>query len=281
MDLLLCFLGFLKKKKKKKSSGFTTGCYLGLFTLPPHGSGGFSWVAVMPAVRVMHGYYQTNKLRNVLRVVKCFLSYSLIDSYSLPCKHKANTALHHSLLYVLGSSLYSTAHRKRRFYLYGQLLFSPQFVKTQFTLLQLLPCFYLPLFPFPLRFSEWLALQGVTLASSVIISLSENSSVVWRVNWPRVQGHSAGIWMLAHCRTSVYEKTNERVEGPRRSQGRWGHPCLISKWNRGQQLREQWSIRSHLTTHQCVWCTWGQAYAHAGQYVLWWSVNFLRSDERV
>lgn len=63
--------------RKIKASGLTTGCHLGHLTQPPQCNGGFSWVAVMHAMRVMHGCYQTNTLRNVFRVVKCFLPYLL------------------------------------------------------------------------------------------------------------------------------------------------------------------------------------------------------------
>lgn len=155
------------------------------------------------------------------------------DSYSLPCKHKANTELHYSLLYLIHSSLHSTAHRKLWFTYTVNWFSLPHLWKNNSHC-----CSYNPisvrLFLFPWCFSEWLALRGVTLACSAIISFNENSSVVWRVNWPLVQGHSAGIWRLTHCRNSVYGNTF-RIEGlhtalwPRRSQGRWGHTCLTSK----------------------------------------------------
>lgn len=65
---------------------------------------------------------------------------------------------------------------------------------------------------------------------------SENGSVVWRVNWPLVRGHAAGIWMLSHCGTYVNGNKWEDRRGStqpgdlkKKSQGRWGHPCLISK----------------------------------------------------
>lgn len=45
----------------------------------------------------------------------------------------------------------------------------------------------------------------------------------------------------------------------RGSRGRWGHSCQISRLNRGQQLREQWSIRSYSTTRKCISCTWGHS----------------------
>lgn len=160
----------------------------------------FSWVVVMHATRVK----QTNW--------EMLGAFSLIFRFLFPCKRKENTTLHHSLQYLLDGSLHCTVHRKLWFHLYAQLLF-------------LFPCSwennshccsYYPVsiclcFRFLGGFSEWLALRGGTWASSVIISLSENSSVVWRVNWQQVQGRSAGIRMLAHHRTPVYGKTSERI----------------------------------------------------------------------
>lgn len=95
---------------------------------------------------------------------------------------------------------------------YGQLLFFPRLWNNNSHC-----CNYYPmsicLCSLSVCFWDWLAQQGVTLGSSVIISFSENSSVVWRVNWPLVQVHSAGIWMLAHCRNSVYRKQTRGWKG--------------------------------------------------------------------
>lgn len=72
---------------------------------------------------------------------------------------------------------------------------------------------------------------------------TECSGIVWCVNWPLCQGQFTGTDMLVQCRTylDMEKKKKDRrgsAKRPRGSQGRWGHSCLISRLNRGQQLRE-------------------------------------------
>lgn len=102
---------------------------------------------------------------------------------------------------------------------------------------------YIPLW-FPVSFPVWQCNESF-YRSVWPFPPSERSGVVWRVNWPLCQGQSAGIYRLVHCGTYLdMEKKYRRQERlsktlqPRGSRGRWGHSCLISRLNRGQQLRE-------------------------------------------
>lgn len=164
--------------------------------------------------------------------LKCLLT----NSCSLPCKHEANTAA--ALLSPICASPNAIAHSPEEnvvlLHLYSQLLSFPRMWNSTSHC-----CSY---YPVSIRFYfhflwvfRLLALHGVISASPAITSFTENSIVVWCVNWPLVQSHSAGIWMLKHWGTSMNGKTNERTEGictawwPSRSQERWGHSCLISK----------------------------------------------------
>ena len=136
----VCFFAF-PCFASKKSSGLTTGCHLGHFTQ-----------FVMHAMHMLHSCEHINKRRNVFICTKvfCVVFTDWILLFALKTQRKYRYC--NILCNIRLTELYSTAQRKLWFCLFGQLPFSPLFVKEQFTLLQLLLCFYLFLFPFPFSF---------------------------------------------------------------------------------------------------------------------------------
>lgn len=100
----------------------------------------FSWVAVMHAMRVKQTNWEMPG------------AFSLIFWFLFPCKCKENTTLHHSLQYLLDGSTLHSAQETMISPICSIAFSLPLLVGKQFTLLQLLPCFYLSLFPLPWRF---------------------------------------------------------------------------------------------------------------------------------
>lgn len=123
---------------------------------------------------------------------------------------------------------------------------------------------------------------SVSASSEVFRTSGTVMSHFYRFVWsfpPRVKIVVLYDVLIGHCATvTVQASEGLRTLGPtcmekketdcrgsakpddlRGSRGRWGHSCQSSRWNRGQQLRDQWSIQSSSTTRKCISCTWGHS----------------------